>query len=78
MSPNPLQHYSVKFEQRSSKWICIVEVRPAAGITYLKLKSGKGAIEHHIYVRNGNRSIKLVDLERDRFVVERFGGAWTL
>jgi hypothetical protein len=76
--PNPTRAYSVSFEQRESKWICVINVTPCPGVTYVRTKSGGGLIEHTIYIRTGNRTVKVTDVDRDRYVVERNGGSWSL
>ncbi len=76
--PNPTRAYAVRFEQRESKWICAINVTPCPGVTYVRTKSGGGSVEHTVYVRSGNRTVKVADIDRDRMVVERFGGKWSI
>ncbi|MEX2244834.1 MAG: ATP-binding protein [Fimbriimonadaceae bacterium] len=78
LHPYPFRSYSISFEKRNGLYLCDIIVAPSPGVTYLRRKTPGGAIEHELFVRTGNRSIRLVDVERDRFLVERFGGNWPL
>lgn len=76
--PYPFRSYQISFEQHSTLWICCINVSPCPGITYVKTKANNGKTEHTIYVRTGNRTVKVTDLDRDRMIVDRFGGKWSL
>lgn len=70
--------YEIVFEKRGGVYLCVITVRKQRAVTYVKQKAGSGRIEHALFVRVGNRTNKLTDLERDIFVIERFGGIWHL
>ncbi|MBX3096365.1 MAG: ATP-binding protein [Fimbriimonadaceae bacterium] len=63
---------SVTFPKIANRSIIAIEVKERPGITYLKEKVGEGDLETTIYVRDGNRTLRLQGRERDRFVLQRF------
>lgn len=62
----------VTFPTIAARRIVAIEVEGRPGITYLKEKAGDGEVQTSIYVRDGNRTLKLQGRERDRFVLQRF------
>ncbi len=78
--PYPFRAIAIEIVKHaeSGLLVCYINVQPQPGVTYVKNLSKDGVNENLVYVRTGNRSIKLADLQRDKFVVERCGGTWTL
>jgi len=77
LMPLPFGHVSVDFCAIEGKTICVLAVHARPGVTYVQERLPSGRIGYGVYVRQGNRTIQLVDIERDGFVVERLGGVWT-
>ena len=78
LRPYPHTGYRVSMEMRGKRSVCVVKVSAVPGVTYVVGKSESGRNLHDVYVRTGNRTVKLADTDRDRFVVSRFGGIWPL
>ncbi len=76
--PYPHAGYVVSMEMRGRLTVCVVKVSAVPGVTYVVGKSESGKRLHDVYVRTGNRTVRLSDTDRDRFVVSRFGGMWPL
>ena len=78
LHPYPHAGYAVSMEMRGKLTVCVVRVSAVPGVTYVVGKSPSGKSLHEVYVRTGNRTVRLEDRDRDRFVVSRFGGVWPL
>lgn len=76
--PYPFRAYDVSFRKAHESWVCTIDVKPVPTVTYVCQKDDAGELKHLVFVRTGNRTITLTNLERDRYVVERNGGKWAL
>lgn len=76
--PPLLNSYRISFELHAVLWVCCIDVDRTPGVTYVKTRAGSGSFEHAVYMRTGNCTIKVADIDRDRLMVERFGGKWSL
>jgi len=68
---------SVSFPVLAGKRLIQIEVKQRPGVTYLREKSETDDGGESIYVRDGNRTVRLQGRERDRFVLQRFRHADT-
>jgi predicted HTH transcriptional regulator len=73
--PLPLGHCAVSFENRQGNWVCQITVQAKEGVTYLREQNQAGDQVFSIYVRTGNRTVALQDIQRDEFVVQRLSGS---
>lgn len=71
LDPAPFGAVSINFPVIQEKTVCLVEVQPAPHITYLLWKGADGRVAEDIYVRDGNRTVRLTGRDRDRFVLLR-------
>ena len=76
--PPAIGNYTIGFVDLGGKKLCVIDVTASPSVTYLVAKSNSGDIVHDIYLRDGNRTIRLTDLARDRWVSIRNGGSWVL
>lgn len=76
--PYPFDLIQARFEEMGGVKVFVLDIESAWGVTYLVGKSKGGGDEHEVFVRTGNRTIRLVGLDRDKFVTERNGGRWVL
>ncbi|MCH7903463.1 MAG: ATP-binding protein [Armatimonadetes bacterium] len=74
--PHPHAGYTVSMEMRGKRTVCVVSVSAIPGVTYVVGKNDSGKKQHEVYVRTGNRTNRLVDVDCDRFVTSRLGGVW--
>ncbi|MCH7944562.1 MAG: ATP-binding protein [Armatimonadetes bacterium] len=71
LDPMPLSNVASKFQGGDSKRVCVIEVQPFQGVTYLVYKDRSGQQREGVFVRDGNRTIELKGRARDQFVVSR-------
>lgn len=71
IDPAPLNGLAIEFEQVGEKMVCVLSVAPQPGVTYLVHRKPNGRVDDDVYVRDGNRTVRLEGRSRDRFVVER-------
>jgi predicted HTH transcriptional regulator len=71
IDPPPLGALDIEFETYGRRTVCVLSVAPRPGITYLVQRKPSGRIEDIVYVRDGNRTVRLEGRSRDRFVIAR-------
>lgn len=71
LDPIPLHYVSLEFVEDKEHTLCRVDVRPRPGVTYLVQKQSDGRTTEEVYVRDGNRTIRLTGRARDQFVLHR-------
>ncbi|MCH8977733.1 MAG: ATP-binding protein [Armatimonadetes bacterium] len=71
LDPMPLSNVASRFQGSDGRRVCVVEVQPFQGVTYLVYKDKSGQQREGVFVRDGNRTIELKGRARDQFVVSR-------
>jgi predicted HTH transcriptional regulator len=71
LDPLPLNDVVLSFQEMEGHIVCVVTVVATGGVTYLLHKDDSGQKVESVFVRDGNRTIKLDGRGRDSFVRER-------
>jgi hypothetical protein len=72
IDPVPLDEVVIQFTALEGRTLCTVRVSPRAGVTYYIHRRPSGGHDEEVYVRDGNRTLRLTGRLRDQFVVRRY------